>query len=30
MRGANHSFRGYEAAVSETVVAWLKEQEAKQ
>lgn len=30
MRGANHSFRGYEGALSEAVVAWLKERESKQ
>jgi hypothetical protein len=30
MRGANHSFRGYEDAISEAVVAWLREREPKQ
>lgn len=30
MRGANHSFRGYEDALSEAVVAWLKAREPKQ
>lgn len=30
LRGANHSFRGYEGALSESVVAWLKEREPKQ
>ncbi len=30
IRGANHSFRGYDSALSEAVVAWLKEREQKQ
>lgn len=30
IRGANHSFRGYEGALSETVITWLKEHEPKQ
>ena len=30
MRGSNHSFRGYEDALSEAVVAWLKAREPKQ
>lgn len=30
IRGANHSFRGYDNALSEVVVAWLKEREQKQ
>lgn len=30
IRGANHSFRGYDGALSEAVVAWLKEREQKQ
>lgn len=30
IRGANHSFRGYESALAEGTVAWLKEREQKQ
>jgi acetyl esterase/lipase len=30
IRGANHSFRGYDRSLSEAVVAWLKENEQKQ
>lgn len=30
MHGSNHSFSGYEGALSEAVVAWLKERERKQ
>ena len=30
IRSANHSFRGYDNAPSEAVIAWLKERELKQ
>lgn len=30
IRGANHSFHGYDSALSEAIVAWLKELEQKQ
>jgi hypothetical protein len=30
IRGANHSFRGYERALAEEVAVWLKEREPKQ
>ena len=30
IRGANHSFKGYESALSEASAVWLKQQEAKQ
>jgi hypothetical protein len=29
IRGANHNFRGYDQALSEAVIAWLKEREQK-
>ena len=29
IRGANHSFRGYEAALADAIVAWLKEREQR-
>jgi len=30
IRGANHSFRGYEGVLAEVTIAWLKEREQKQ
>jgi len=30
IRGANHNFHGYDSALSEAIVAWLKEREQKQ
>ena len=30
IRGANHSFRGYDGALAEAVITWLKEREQKQ
>jgi pimeloyl-ACP methyl ester carboxylesterase len=30
IRGANHSFRGYDGALEEATIAWLKEREQKQ
>jgi pimeloyl-ACP methyl ester carboxylesterase len=30
IRGANHSFRGYDGALAEATIAWLKEREQKQ
>lgn len=30
IRGSNHSFRGYDSALAEATIAWLKEREQKQ